>query len=86
MTLPSTEDSYLIQCIAYIDLNMVRVGVARHSRPRPFCQYNEIQNQRQRSGFCECGFFDFNLKYSILNHEILSFVYLFFEKSWNSID
>ncbi len=46
MTLPSTEDSYLIQCIAYIDLNMVRAGVARHSRPGPFCQYNEIENQR----------------------------------------
>ena len=41
-------DSHLIQCLVYIDLNMVRAGVVRHPSEWPFCGYNEIQNPRQR--------------------------------------
>jgi putative transposase len=41
-------DSHLIQCMVYIDLNMVRAGVVNHPWEWPFCGYNEIQNPRQR--------------------------------------
>jgi REP element-mobilizing transposase RayT len=37
-------DSHLIQCMVYVDLNMVRAGVVRHPSDWPFCGYNEIQN------------------------------------------
>jgi len=40
--------SHLIQCIMYIDMNMVRAGVVKHPEAWPFCGYNEIQNNRQR--------------------------------------
>jgi REP element-mobilizing transposase RayT len=49
------EDSHLIQCLVYIDLNMVRAGVVNHPSEWSFCGYNEIQNPRQR--------------YSIIDHE-----------------
>ena len=39
---------HLVQCMAYIDLNMVRAGVVTHPSEWPFCGYNEIQNPRQR--------------------------------------
>ncbi len=42
------RDSHLIQCIAYIDLNMVRAGVVDHPSGWPFCGFNEIQNPPQR--------------------------------------
>src|SRR4030066_1602761 len=42
------EDSHLIQCLVYIDLNMVRAGVVNHPSEWSFCGYNEIQNPRQR--------------------------------------
>jgi putative transposase len=48
-------DSHLIQCLVYIDLNMVRAGVVNHPSEWSFCGYNEIQNPRQR--------------YSIIDHE-----------------
>jgi REP element-mobilizing transposase RayT len=48
-------DSHLIQCLVYVDLNMVRAGVVNHPSEWPFCGYNEIQNPRQR--------------YSIIDHE-----------------
>jgi putative transposase len=40
--------SHLIQCIAYIDMNMVRAGVVNHPAEWPFSGYNEIQSNRQR--------------------------------------
>jgi REP element-mobilizing transposase RayT len=43
-------DEHLHQCIAYIDLNMVRAGVVDHPSKWPFCGYNEIQNPRERYG------------------------------------
>jgi putative transposase len=41
-------DSHLIQCLLYIDLNMVRAGVVRHPSEWPFSGYNEIQRPRER--------------------------------------
>lgn len=41
-------DSHLVQCMVYIDLNMVRAGKVAHPSEWPFCGYNEIQNARQR--------------------------------------
>lgn len=41
-------DSHLIQCMVYVDLNMVRAGVVDHPGEWPFSGYNEIQNPRQR--------------------------------------
>jgi len=40
--------SHLVQCMVYIDLNMVRAGVVIHPSEWPFSGYNEIQNPRQR--------------------------------------
>ena len=41
-------DSHLIQCMVYVDLNMVRAGVVRHPSEWSFCGYNEILNPHQR--------------------------------------
>jgi len=41
-------DFHLIQCMIYIDLNMVRAGVVNHPSEWPFSGYTEIQNPRQR--------------------------------------
>lgn len=40
--------SHLIQCIVYIELNMVRAGVVNHPEEWLFSGYNEIQGNRQR--------------------------------------
>ena len=39
---------HLIQCMVYMDLNMVRAGVVNHPSEWPFSGYNEIQNPRLR--------------------------------------
>jgi len=39
---------HLLRCIIYIDLNMVRAGVATHPSDWEFCGYNEIQNPRRK--------------------------------------
>ena len=41
-------DSHLIQCMVYVDLNMVRAGVVNHPSEWSFCGYNEILDPRQR--------------------------------------
>ena len=41
---------HLIQCLVYIDLNMVRAGVVRHPSEWPFSGYHEIQAPRSRYG------------------------------------
>jgi REP element-mobilizing transposase RayT len=41
-------DDHLIQCLAYIDLNMVRAGVVQHPSEWQFGGYTEIQNPKQR--------------------------------------
>jgi len=43
-----SSDRHLIQCIVYIDLNMVRAGVVTHPSEWKFGGYNEIQKSRQR--------------------------------------
>ncbi len=43
-----SSDRHLIQCIAYIDLNMVRTGVVNHPSEWNFGGYNEIQKPRER--------------------------------------
>ena len=43
-----SSDRHLIQCIAYVDLNMVRAGVVNHPSEWNFGGYNEIQKPRQR--------------------------------------
>jgi putative transposase len=43
-----SSDRHLIQCIAYIDLNMVRAGVVNHPAEWNFSGYNEIQKPRAR--------------------------------------
>jgi hypothetical protein len=39
---------HLLQCLVYIDLNMVRAGVVKHPSGWAFSGYNEIQKPRQR--------------------------------------
>lgn len=36
-------DDHLSRCLVYIDLNMVRAGIARHPREWPHCGFHEIQ-------------------------------------------
>ena len=43
-----SSDRHLIQCIVYIDLNMVRTGVVNHPSGWDFGGYNEIQEPRAR--------------------------------------
>jgi putative transposase len=44
---------HLRQCIAYIDMNMVRAGVVDHPGKWECCGYNEIQNPRIRKGIID---------------------------------
>ena len=46
---------HLIQCMIYIDLNMVRAGVVTHPSEWPFSGYSEIQNPRQRYSLIDYG-------------------------------
>ncbi len=41
-------DKHLMQCLIYIDLNMVRAGVVEHPSQWAFGGYNEIQIPRER--------------------------------------
>jgi len=50
-------DRHLIQCMIYIDMNMVRAGVVKHPSEWPLSGYSEIQAPRER--------------YSILDYEEL---------------
>lgn len=44
---------HLIQCLVYIDLNMVRAGEVTHPREWLFSGYNEIQKPRKRYGLID---------------------------------
>lgn len=48
-------DRHLIQCLVYMDLNMVRAGVVKHPSQWPFSGYNEIQNPRKRYALIDYG-------------------------------
>ena len=41
-------DTHCVQCMLYIDLNMVRAGVVEHPSKWDLCGYNEIQSPPQR--------------------------------------
>jgi putative transposase len=41
-------DKHLIQCMVYIDMNMVRAGAVKHPSEWPFNGYHEIQAPRER--------------------------------------
>jgi len=41
-------DQHLMQCIVYMDLNMVRAGVVKHPSEWPHSGYGEIQNTPER--------------------------------------
>jgi hypothetical protein len=41
-------DQHLVQCIVYMDLNMVRAGVVKHPSEWPHCGYGEIQKAPER--------------------------------------
>jgi len=40
-----SDDNHLIQCMLYIDLNMVRAGVVNHPKKWIPCGYNELQQR-----------------------------------------
>jgi putative transposase len=46
-------DEHLVQCLVYIDLNMVRAGVVGHPSEWAFGGYNEIQAPRKRYGLID---------------------------------
>jgi putative transposase len=50
-------DEHLVQCLTYIDLNMVRAGVVKHPGEWKESGYNEIQQPRMR--------------YTLIDHECL---------------
>lgn len=39
---------YLLNCLCYIDLNMVRAGVVPHPKEWDWCSYRELTGQRKR--------------------------------------
>jgi putative transposase len=41
-------DQHLVQCIAYMGLNMVRAGAVKHPSEWPHCGYGEIQHVPER--------------------------------------
>jgi len=48
-------DRHLIQCLVYMDLNMVRAGVVKHPLQWPFSGYNEIMEPREQYGLIDFG-------------------------------
>lgn len=40
---------HLLQCLVYIDLNMIRAGVVNHPSEWPFGGYNEIQGPKKKN-------------------------------------
>jgi putative transposase len=47
-------DSHLIQCLLYMDLNMVCAGVVGHPSEWPSSGYNEILEPRERYALLDC--------------------------------
>ena len=43
------DGDHLLQCIVYIDMNMVRAGVVKHPSEWPFSGYNEIQQPKRKN-------------------------------------
>lgn len=47
------NDSHFLQCVAYIDLNMVRAGVVDYPSGWKFCGFNEIRNIPRRKSLLD---------------------------------
>lgn len=45
---PIKTQEHLVECLVYVDLNMVRAGVVSHPSEWPYAGYHEIQQLRQR--------------------------------------
>ena len=43
------DGEHLLQCLVYIDLNMVRAGVVKHPSEWDHCGYNEIQAPKRKN-------------------------------------
>jgi putative transposase len=43
------DGDHLLQCVVYIDLNMVRAGVVEHPSEWPYSGYNEIQEPKRKN-------------------------------------
>ena len=43
------DGDHLMQCLVYIDLNMVRAGVVKHPAEWPYSGYNEIQEPKRKN-------------------------------------
>ena len=43
------DGDHLLQCLVYIDLNMVRAGVVKHPAEWNHCGYNEIQTPKKKN-------------------------------------
>jgi len=41
-------DKHILDCLLYIDLNMVRAGVVDHPKDWPMCGYNEIMGRQKK--------------------------------------
>jgi putative transposase len=42
------DGEHLYNCIAYVDMNMVRAGVVNHPRDWPWCGYSELEGRKNR--------------------------------------
>jgi len=47
------SDDHLIQCLVYIDMNMVRTGIVKHPKDWAHSGYNEIQNPMEIFMICK---------------------------------
>mgnify|MGYP000863236323 CR=1 FL=1 len=50
-----SSDHHLIQCMVYIDLNMVRAGAVNHPSEWNFGGYNEIHKPHERYALIDCN-------------------------------
>jgi len=41
-------DEHILECLLYIDLNMLRAGVVDHPKDWPMCGYNEIMGRQKK--------------------------------------
>ena len=55
-------NEHLVKCITYVDLSMVRTGVAKHPQEWIHSGYNEIQRPRQRYGIIDFKNLHLNVK------------------------
>ena len=46
-----SNDSHLVQCMTYIDLNMVRAGIVSHPRDWLTCGYHEIHHFKNKKRY-----------------------------------